>query len=163
RLRAIVEPSLSTAFDAVLVQGSGTYGVEAMIGTFVPPHGRLLVIDNGAYGARIGEIARVLGIDARVLSCSPREPIDPAVVAGSLAGDGRVTPVAAVHCETTTGVLNPIAAIGGAAHASGCVMLVDAMSSFGAVAIDLTRDHVDALAASSNKCLEGAPGCAFVI
>jgi 2-aminoethylphosphonate-pyruvate transaminase len=163
RLLAIVEPFHSGVFDAVLLQGSGTYAVEAMIGTFVPSYGRLLVVDNGAYGARIGEISRVLGIDARVLSCSPREPIDPRAVAEILAEDGRITHVAAVHCETTTGVLNPIAQVGAAAHAAGCVMLADAMSSFGAVAIHLANDHIDALAASSNKCLEGVPGCAFVI
>jgi len=163
RLLAVCGSSAAETFEAVLLQGSGTYAVEAMIGTFVPSFGRLLVVDNGAYGARMGEIARVLGIDMQVLSLPPSDPIDVAAVAKALADDGRFTHVAAVHCETTTGVLNPIARIGAEAHDAGCTMLADAMSSFGAVAIDLARDPIDALAASSNKCLEGVPGCGFVI
>jgi len=163
RLLAICGSPSVPAFEAVLMQGSGTYAVEAMIGTLVPAQGRLLVVDNGAYGTRMAEIAIVLGIDVQVLSLPPSEPIDVAAVAKALADDGRFTHVAAVHCETTTGVLNPIALIGAEAHDAGCTMLADAMSSFGAVAIDLARDPIDALAASSNKCLEGVPGCGFVI
>jgi 2-aminoethylphosphonate-pyruvate transaminase len=150
-------------YEAVLLQGSGTYAVEAMIGTFVPAGSRLLVVDNGAYGARMGEIAGALRIDARVLSVSPCAPVDPAAVAQALADDRQITHVAAVHCETTTGVLNPIGRIGEIAHAAGRAMLADAMSAFGAVSIDVVRDHLDAVAASSNKCLEGVPGCAFVV
>ncbi len=163
RLLALAGGARAGDHGAVLIQGSGTYAVEAMVGTFVPSNGRLLVVDNGAYGARLGEIARTLGIDARVLTAPPSEPFDPSKVARALAEDGRMTHVAAVHCETTTGVMNPIAAIGAAAHAAGCVFLADAMSSFGAVPIDVAADGIDALAASANKCLEGVPGCAFVV
>jgi len=132
-------------YEAVLLQGSGTYAVEAMIGTFVPAGSRLLVVDNGAYGARMGEIAGALRIDARVLSVSPCAPVDPAAVAQALADDRQITHVAAVHCETTTGVLNPIGRIGEIAHAAGRAMLADAMSAFGAVSIDVVRDHLDAV------------------
>jgi 2-aminoethylphosphonate-pyruvate transaminase len=163
RLLAIAGSPAAGAYDAVLLQGSGTYVVEAMLGTFVPPDGRLLVVDNGAYGARMAEMARVLQIDTRVLPVPAQEPIPVDAVAEALSGDRRITHVAAVHCETTTGVLNPIGRIGEAVHAAGRVLLADAISSFGAVPIDIERDHIDALAASSNKCLEGVPGCGFVI
>src|SRR5262249_18285228 len=93
----------------------------------------------------------------------PASPIAASDVACALAGHPGFTHVAAVHCETTSGVLNPIREIGAAAHAAGCTFLVDAMSSFGAIPIDMAHDGIDALAASSNKCLEGVPGCAFVI
>ncbi len=163
RLLALAVPRAGAPFDAVLLQGSGTYAVEAMLGTFVPKAGRLLVLNNGAYGARMSEIARVLGIDCCVVALSPREPAAPSAVEESLAADPLISHVAVVHCETTTGVLNPIASIGEVAHARNCVVLVDAMSSLGAVSIDLERDHIDAIAASSNKCLESVPGCAFVV
>jgi 2-aminoethylphosphonate-pyruvate transaminase len=163
RLLAVAGSSAGSGYEAVLIQGSGTYAVEAMIGTFVPRSGRLLVIENGAYGARMGEIARILGIDAHLLQLPPTQAITPPAVAQAIADDHLITHVAVVHCETTTGVLNPIAEIGAVARNAGRTLLVDAMSSFGAVALDLERDHIDALAASANKCLEGVPGCAFVL
>src|SRR5206468_11220676 len=116
RLLSVVGSSDGSGHEAILIQGSGTYAVEAMIGTFVPKSGRLLVIDNGAYGARMGEIAHVLGIDAHVLPLPPALPVDPRAVAQAISADHLITHVAAVHCETTTGVLNPIRQIGEVAH-----------------------------------------------
>src|SRR5262249_51868351 len=155
----------ANGFEAVLLQGSGTYAIEAMLGTFVPRGGaaKLLVIDNGAYGARMAEIARALGIAFEVLAGPPADPVDPPDVAAALAAGERITHVAVVHCETTTGVLNPIQEIGAVVRRAGAAFLVDAMSSFGAIPIDVERDRIDVLASSSNKCLEGVPGCAFVI
>jgi 2-aminoethylphosphonate-pyruvate transaminase len=164
RLLEVVNPTGADGFEAVLLQGSGTYAVEAMLATFVPrDRGRLLVLDNGAYGARMSEIANTLGIDVVALAGPPTCRIAVGDVARALTPAARVTHVAAVHCETTTGVLNPIRDIGAIVRAAGCTFLVDAMSSFGAVPIDVVRDGIDALASSSNKCLEGVPGCAFVI
>jgi len=164
RLRQLATAPDTDGFEAVLLQGSGTYAVEAMLGTFVPRAGaRLLVIDNGAYGARMTEIAKASGIDVVALGGSPAGAMAAADVACALTSHPGFTHVAVVHCETTTGVLNPIREIGAVAHAAGCTLLVDAMSSFGAIPIDMVRDGIDALACSSNKCLEGVPGCAFVI
>jgi 2-aminoethylphosphonate-pyruvate transaminase len=163
RLLALATSSPSVPYETVLIQGSGTYAVEAMIGAFVPANGRLLVLENGAYGARMGEIARALGIDVEVLRSAPGGPLEVSAVSRALARESAITHVAAVHCETTTGVLNPITAIGAVVRAAHRTFLVDAMSSFGAVELDLERDAVDALASSSNKCLEGVPGCAFVL
>jgi 2-aminoethylphosphonate-pyruvate transaminase len=135
-----------------------------MLATFVPrDRSRLLVLDNGAYGLRMVEIACAKGIDVVALGASPTARITAGDAARALRSEVGITHVAVVHCETTTGVLNPIGEIGAVVRAAGCRFLVDAMSSFGAVSIDVVRDGIDALASSSNKCLEGVPGCAFVI
>ena len=150
-------------YTAVPIQGSGTFAVEAMLGTLIPPDGRLLVLENGAYGRRIVEIARVLGIRTTIVSAPPSSPIAPADVRAALRNDDSVTHVVLVHCETTTGVVNPLTEIGEVVAAAGRRFLVDAMSSFGAIAVDVGDHAIEALAASSNKCLEGVPGLAFVI
>jgi 2-aminoethylphosphonate-pyruvate transaminase len=134
-----------------------------MLGTLVSADARLLVIENGAYGRRMLEIARALGLRAVALSSPPTEPVDIEDVRRALGREDSITHAAVVHCETTSGVLNPLPAIAKIVHEAGCTLLVDAMSSFGAVPIDVVADHVDALAASSNKCLEGVPGLGFVI
>ena len=165
RLLRVVNTSRDRGFESILLQGSGTYAVEAMLATFLSGRDetKLLVIDNGAYGARMTEIANALDTELVVLAGSPAQPIAVRDVAAALAANGGLTHVAMVHCETTTGVVNPIREVGAAAHASGCTFMVDAMSSFGGIPIDLARDGIDVLASSSNKCLEGVPGCAFVI
>jgi 2-aminoethylphosphonate-pyruvate transaminase len=108
------------------------------------------------------EIAGVLGISCVALEYSPAKPIEPGNVARVLEGDRGITHVALVHCETTSGVLNPLTAIAGVVQAAGRRLLVDAMSSFGGIPLDV-HDGIDALVASSNKCLEGVPGVAFAI
>ena len=87
----------------------------------------------------------------------------PAVVAGRLAAPSGITHVAVVHCETTTGILNSIEEIGEVVHGAGASYVVDAMSSFGAIPVDLSADHIDFLISSANKCIEGVPGFGFVL
>ncbi len=118
------------------VQGSGTFAVEAAVGTLVPRDGRLLVLVNGAYGRRIAAMARRLGRLGGVLEVAEDQAIDPDAVAAALAADPAITDVALVHCETTSGLLNPLAPIAAVVRAAGRRLIVDAMSSFGAVPID---------------------------
>jgi 2-aminoethylphosphonate-pyruvate transaminase len=148
-------------FTTVPMQGSGTFAVEAMIGTFVPPSGGLLVCVNGAYGARIEALARRIGRKVVVVRGPEEQPIDVARVAATLRADRGLTHVAAVFCETTTGLLNPLDLLAEVVAEEGRSLLVDAMSAFGA--IELPDTPFDAVAASGNKCLEGVPGLAFVI
>jgi 2-aminoethylphosphonate-pyruvate transaminase len=148
---------------AVLMQGSGTFCVEAVIGTAVPRDGRLLVLANGAYGARMGEIAARLGISLDLRDFGELEPPRPDEVARMLDADPAVTHVAVVHCETTTGMLNPVADIGRVVKAAGRVYIVDAMSSFGGIPMDMAGIGADFLISSANKCIEGVPGFGFVV
>jgi len=148
---------------AVPLQGSGTFIVEAAIGTMVAPSDKLLVLINGAYGERIAAIARRLGRKTETLCWEEHQPVDPARVEQALRADPSITQVALVHCETTTGLLNPLEAVAGCVAACGKRLLVDAMSSFGALPIDFARLPVAAVMASSNKCLEGAPGLGFAL
>ncbi len=150
-------------YTAVLVQGSGTFGIESVIGSAVPRDGKLLVVANGAYGERIARIASVLAIPATVLRFPEDAPIEASAVRSALEADPALTSVAVVHCETTTGLLNPVEEIGRAAAAAGCGFIVDAMSSFGAVPVDFRAAGIDYLVSSANKCIEGVPGFSFVI
>ena len=150
-------------YTAVIMQGAGTMGVEAMIGTFIPRGGKLLVAVNGAYGRRIARIAEILGIPVVAVEGPEDRPTDLGALESALFADEGITHIAAVHCETTTGVLNPIQAIGGLAVRHGRRLLVDAMSSFGAVPLDMADAHIDALVSSSNKCIQGVPGFSFCV
>jgi 2-aminoethylphosphonate-pyruvate transaminase len=150
-------------YTAVLMQGSGTFGVESVLGSVVPRGGRLLVLSNGAYGERIAQIARVLQIDVEVVATDERRAIDPAAAAEALARDMKMSHVAVVHCETSTGLLNPIEAIAARVREAGRSLIVDAMSSFGAVPLSLPEIGVDYLISSANKCIEGVPGFSFVL
>jgi 2-aminoethylphosphonate-pyruvate transaminase len=145
------------------LQGSGTFSVEAAIGTFVPRNGKVLVPDNGAYCKRIARMLGYLGREAVVLTHDEQAPADPARIDAALAADPAITHVAQVHCETGTGILNPLPEIAAvvARHRRG--LIVDAMSSYGAIAIDARNLPFDALIAASGKCLEGVPGMGFVI
>lgn len=147
----------------VPVQGSGTFAVEAMITTFVPPTGKLLVIMNGAYGQRARRIAEIAGRAVATYETPEDTPPDLVALDTLLAGDKAITHVFAVHCETTSGILNPIAELAVLVARHGRRLLVDSMSAFGALEIDAREVPYDALAASSNKCLEGVPGLGFVI
>ena len=148
---------------AVPLQGSGTFAVEAMLGNFVPPNGRLLLLINGSYGKRMARICDYYRRNYKVLEWAEDRPVDPAAVAKALAEDPAIGHVAVVHCETTSGILNPLAEIGAVVAKAGRRLLVDAMSAFGAIAVDAREIPFDALAASSNKCLEGVPGLGLVI
>ncbi len=147
----------------VPLQGSGTFIVEAMIGTLVPPHGKLLVLVNGAYGRRMVRMCEYYH-RARVVEETPEDrPVDPAAVDRLLARDRAVSHVVVVYCETTSGVLNPLEEIGAVVARHRRRLLIDAMSAFGALPLDARRVPFDAMVASANKCLEGVPGVGFAI
>ena len=148
---------------AVPLQGSGTFIVEAAIATLVGPGDKLLVLVNGAYGERMMDIAARLGRSAVALRWEEDEPVDPVAVDEALARDPAITHVALVHCETTSGLLNPMAEVARTVADRGRTFLLDAMSSFGALEIDLRKTPITAILASSNKCLEGVPGIGFAI
>lgn len=150
-------------FEAVPLQGSGTFGVEAVFQTCVGPQDKVAVLSNGAYGERMVQMLKHARIDHVVLRTGEDTPSDPAALDQALAGDSSITHVAAVHCETTTGVLNPIDELGTVTAKHGRKYIVDAMSSFGALPIDFERCHIDFLISSANKCIEGVPGFSFVI
>ncbi len=151
------------SYVCVPLQGSGTFVVEAMIGTFVPQSGRILILVNGAYGQRIARICDYLDRDKIVLERPENMAIDPAELDAALAGDPAITHVAVIHCETTTGILNPIEQVAQITAAHGRSLLIDAMSAFGAIEIDARRIKFDAIVASSNKCLEATPGLGFCL
>jgi 2-aminoethylphosphonate-pyruvate transaminase len=145
------------------VQGSGTFAVEAMITSFVPKTGKLLVLINGAYGQRALKIAGIAGRATASLETPEDTPPDLARLDRMLSDDKAISHVFAVHCETTSGILNPIAEVAEITARHGLRLLVDSMSAFGALEIDARKIRYDALAASSNKCLEGVPGLGFVV
>lgn len=147
----------------VPLQGSGTFAVEAALGTLVPKAGKVLVADNGSYCKRIVRILAYLGRDAVVLPHGEQQPADPARINAALAADSSITHVAQVHCETGTGILNPLPEIAAIVATHGRSLIVDAMSSYGAIPIDARTLRFDALIAASGKCLEGVPGMGFVI
>ncbi len=150
-------------YEAVLMQGSGTFTIEAVLSSTIPPDGKLLAVINGAYGKRIQHIANVLGIETDAIVYPENTRPKPEDVEAKLANDPAITHVAVVHCETTTGIMNPVKEIGEIVHQHNRVHFVDAMSSFGAVPIDFQACHVDYLVSSANKCIEGVPGFAFAI
>ncbi|UCE50118.1 MAG: 2-aminoethylphosphonate--pyruvate transaminase [Phycisphaerales bacterium] len=150
-------------YTAVLMQGSGTFGLEAVVSSTVPPAGKLLIIVNGAYGKRLAKIASVLQIDAATLEYAENTTPNLKEIEDVLKTDSKITNVSVVHCETTTGIVNPIRAIGEIVAKSGAKYFVDAMSSFGAVPIDLDECKIDYLVSSANKCIEGVPGFSFVL
>jgi 2-aminoethylphosphonate-pyruvate transaminase len=147
----------------VPLQGSGTFAVEAALGTLVAKTGKVLVPSNGAYCQRIVRILGTLGRATVVLDIPEDQPADPERIDAALLADPAITHVAQVHCETGTGILNPLADIAAVVQARGRRLIVDAMSSFGAIAIDAQAMPMDALVAASGKCLEGVPGMGFVI
>lgn len=152
-----------TAYVAVPMQGSGTFAVEAMLSSFVPADGHALVLINGAYGERARRILGIAGRRVTVHATPEDTPPDLSVVERTLRDEPTISHVFAVHCETTSGIRNPIAELAGIVTDAGRRLLVDAMSSFGALAIDAATLGLDAVAASSNKCIEGVPGLGFVI
>jgi 2-aminoethylphosphonate-pyruvate transaminase len=147
----------------VPLQGSGTFAVEAAIGNLVPRDGRVLVPNNGAYCARIVRICRYLQREVVDLPLPEDRPATAAIVEAALAADRSITHVALVHCETGAGIRNDLEGIAAACRAAGRALIVDAMSSFGALPIDARATPFEALVAASGKCLEGVPGMGFVI
>jgi len=146
----------------VPLQGSGTFSVEAAVATVVPRDGHVLVLDNGAYCKRAAKLTEMMGRRASVMSFAEDEPVSAAALDARLKAVGSVTHVILIHCETGTGVENPLAEAAAVCEKHGKGLIVDAMSSFAALPIDARRTRFDALVAASGKCLEGVPGMGFV-
>lgn len=149
--------------ECVPLQGSGTFSVEAAIGTVVPKSGHVLVPVNGAYCQRIAKICKVLGRRHTTIDYIENQQVRPEDVDRLLAADCSITHVALVHCETGAGVLNPLAEIAQVVAKHGRSLIVDAMSSFGAIEIDVRKSPIDAIVGASGKCLEGVPGMGFIL
>jgi len=147
----------------VPVQGSGTFAVEATIGTLIPPTGKALILVNGAYGARIARMCDAMGRAFVTLESAENVPPSASDVDRLLTADPDISHVIAIHCETTSGIINPIMDIATVTADRGRGLIIDAMSSFGALPLDLGVTPVDAIVSSANKCLEGVPGVAFGI
>ncbi len=163
QILALAGVSRADGFEVILMQGSGTFGVESVLGSVVPAQGKLLILANGAYGERMAQMASCLKIAATVLR-TPEDQTPPLDgLRTALADDPALTHVAVVHCETTTGILNPILEIGRVVKELGRSYIVDAISSFGGVPMDVKEVGIDFLICSPNKCLEGVPGFSFVI
>ncbi len=150
-------------YVCVPMQGSGTFSIEAAIGTLVPQDGKLLVLVNGAYGTRMVQMCNVMGRDVETIEWPEDQVVDAFVVDQYLANDQSVTHVAVVDCETTSGILNPLQAVAEVVDRHGRDLIVDAMSTFGALEIDARVTPFTAVVASSNKCLEGIPGIGFAL
>jgi 2-aminoethylphosphonate-pyruvate transaminase len=147
----------------VPLQGSGTFAVEAMLATFLSRKTKVLILINGAYGERMAKMCALAKLPHAAIRWAEDQPVDPAALATALVDDPAVTHVAVVHCETTSGILNPIEEIAAETARQGRRLLIDSMSAFGALPVDARRMAFDALVASSNKCIEGVPGLGFVI
>lgn len=150
-------------YTAVLMQGSGTFGVESALTSAVGPGGKLLIVANGAYGERMEDIAKHADLHYRILHVPYDRTPDPVLIGQILNSDPDITHVAMVHSETTTGILNDIASVARVVKAAGKTFLVDAMSSFGGVEIPVAELGIDFLISSANKCVQGVPGFSFVI
>ncbi len=148
---------------SVPLQGSGTFVVEAMIGNFVPVDGKLLILINGAYGQRIAKICDYYKREYLVQETPEDVPVNIVELDATLDNDTSITHVVVVHCETTSGILNPLREVAEVVARHRRSLLIDSMSAFGALPLDAREIEFDAVVASSNKCLEGAPGMGFCI
>ncbi len=153
----------SPDYEAIPVQGSGTFALESVLGSVIPPAGKILIAVNGAYGRRLVQIASALKIANAAIECEEDHPADPIEIERVLASDTTFTHAAVVHCETSTGIINPVREIGEAVRRHGPSYIVDAMSSFGGIPLNMSACGIDYLISSANKCIEGVPGFAFVL
>jgi 2-aminoethylphosphonate-pyruvate transaminase len=150
--------------ECVLMQGSGTFAIEAALGSFAPGRGRrTLVLVNGNYGERAAQILEHIKRPYVRIDAGDSAPIAAQEVAAALDADPDIQLVFLVHCETTSGIINPLVEIAGAVKSRGRILMLDAMSSFGALPIDMAQNGIDVLVSSSNKCIEGVPGFAYVL
>ncbi len=154
---------LKDEFDCVPMQGSGTFAVEAMLGSFLPDSSKTLVLCNGAYGSRIVQTIARMGRNHVVIDKGDYMPPRGTEVTAALEADPSITHVVVVHCETSSGILNPIKEIADATYGAGRKLLIDTMSAFGAIPIDMTDIRCEAFVSSANKCIEGVPGFGFII
>jgi len=163
RERLLAIANAGATHVCVPMQGSGTFSVEAAVNTLVPRTGHVLVLINGAYGTRFAKLAQMMGRRVSVFQTAEDVPTTAADVERLLAADASITHVGLVHCETSTGILNPLREIAEVVARLGKSLIVDAMSSFAAIPIDAQAMPFDALVAASGKCVEGPPGMGFVI
>jgi len=150
-------------YTAVLMQGSGSFSVEATLGSVVPQNGKLLVITNGTYGDRMAQMSKALKLNFMTYSCLEIEAPKPEILSKILGENPDITHTALVHCETASGMLNPLSEIAKVVKEHGNVFILDAVSSFGGIPLDMADHDIDFLISSSNKCFQGVPGFAFVI
>ena len=155
--------SATDDFTSVLMQGSGTASVESALGSLIKNTDKLLIINNGAYGKRIAEIANYLNINAQVVNLNETQLPNMTEVEEQLQTHSDITHIAMVHCETTTGMLNPVREMGALAKKYHKTFILDAMSSFGGIELDMAELNIDVLISSANKCIQGVPGFGFVI
>jgi 2-aminoethylphosphonate-pyruvate transaminase len=163
RARLIELVGGSSSHVCVPIQGSGTFAIEATLSTTIARDAKLLVLVNGAYGRRMVEMMRIMQREVVSLEWPEDEAVDVALLDDRLGRDPSISHVAVVHCETTTGILNPLSAVAWTVAKHGRRLIVDAMSTFGALPIDVNDVAIDAVVASSNKCLEGVPGLGFAL
>ena len=160
RLQDVYE---ARGYTAILVSGSGTCAVEAMLASLAPAESRTLVVANGVYGERMASMLEAHGKPVSTMTGNWLVGIDIDAVTDRLRNDDNITHVASVHHETTTGRLNDIASLGAVCRKLGRHLLLDAVSSFGAESIHFEDWNIAALAGTANKCLHGAPGVSFVM
>ncbi|MBU3182375.1 2-aminoethylphosphonate--pyruvate transaminase [Clostridium psychrophilum] len=150
-------------YTTILMQGSGSFGVEAVLNSAIGEEDKLLIISNGAYGERIVKMAKCIGINYVCYSSPYDKVLEIDEIKDILNKDKAITHLAMVHCETTTGILNPIEKIANLSKEQGKILIVDAMSSFGAIPINVQNSGIDYLISSANKCIQGVPGFCFII
>jgi len=150
-------------YTAVLMQGSGSFVVESVLHTAVSEQDKLLIITNGAYGERIVKMAKYLRLNFVEYRTAYNEHPNEAKVRDILEADETITHIAMVHCETTTGILNPLTLAAQLAEDYDKKLIIDAMSSFGGVEMNIAELEIDFLISSSNKCIQGVPGFGFVL
>lgn len=153
----------SDEYTAVLMQGSGSFSVEAVLWTALTPQSHLLIVSNGAYGQRMAKMASMMGAKSTLLPFAENTRPSVEAVEEALSSKKGITHVGMVHCETTTGILNDFLPIAQMAKSMGKFVILDAMSSFGGIPIDLSDGNVDFLISSANKCIQGVPGFGFVL
>ncbi|MBL4667135.1 MAG: 2-aminoethylphosphonate--pyruvate transaminase [Sneathiella sp.] len=163
RTRLVAMCNGGDEYDCVLMQGSGTFSVEAALASFIPKDGKALILMNGAYGARSAKTLDYIGRDYITLDKGDYLPPMPEEVDAILAENADVTHVVVVHCETSSGILNPLKGIADVVHGRGLKIIVDSMSAFGAVPVDVAEIPFEALVSSANKCIEGVPGFGFIL
>jgi len=163
RERLLAIANATDTHVCVPLQGSGTFVVEAALCTLVPKVGKALILINGAYGKRMAKILEYAERPYVIQETPEDQPPDMGALEAAVSDDAAITHVLAVHCETTSGILNPIEEIARIVKGQGRSLIIDAMSAFGAIALNAENVYFDAVMASSNKCLEGVPGMGFAL
>lgn len=163
RQRLVALATVREGYSSVLMQGSGTASVESVLGSAIGDQHKILVINNGAYGKRMAEICQVLSLNHQVLNYAETQLPNKEEILATLTADQSITHLAMVHCETTTGMLNPIADVAQICQQTSTKFILDAMSSFGGIEFDIGELDIDFMISSANKCIQGVPGFGFII